>query len=138
MIITIEIPGAPTGKGRARSTSNGHHYTPAKTRAAEGYIQHLAAIAMQGLPRFEEPVSMSIDIAIAPVKSMPKRQRDEALCGRIRPAKKPDCDNIVKLISDALNTIVWRDDAQVVDLVVRKRYDLNERTTVIVSLAGAS
>lgn len=139
MIVHFQIPGKPTGKGRARATRSGHHYTPEKTRNAEAFVKCLAMEAMGDgqtwRPPCSAPVALSIDIAIMPPKSMPKRQRDEALCGRIRPAKKPDCDNIVKLISDALNGIVWVDDSQVVDLVVKKRYANDDVTTVIVSQA---
>lgn len=138
MIIRFEIPGKPTGKGRARATRSGHHYTPEKTRNAEAFVKLLACQAMEGSVLADYPVSLGIDIAITPPQSMPRRQRDEALCGRLRPAKKPDCDNIVKLISDALNGIVWVDDSQVVDLVVKKRYALADITTVIVSRADAA
>jgi len=44
------------------------------------------------------------------------------LMGFARPKKKPDCDNIAKIICDALNGIVYHDDSQVVDLEIRKYY----------------
>ena len=40
---------------------------------------------------------------------------------RLRPTTKPDWDNIAKVI-DALNHVVWADDASVVDGLVRKFY----------------
>ena len=45
-----------------------------------------------------------------------------ALAGEIFPTSKPDVDNVIKGIFDAMNEIVWRDDKQVVDLTVKKRY----------------
>ena len=42
--------------------------------------------------------------------------------GEIRPTVKPDWDNIGKIISDALNGIAYKDDAQVVSCTVEKRY----------------
>ncbi|MDF2537449.1 MAG: Holliday junction resolvase [Herbinix sp.] len=41
---------------------------------------------------------------------------------KIRPTKKPDIDNIAKVILDALNGIAYKDDTQVVTLEVRKFY----------------
>jgi Holliday junction resolvase RusA-like endonuclease len=40
----------------------------------------------------------------------------------IRPTKKPDVDNIAKSIQDALNKVLYRDDSQIVLLIVGKRY----------------
>ena len=52
--------------------------------------------------------------------------------GLIRPHKKPDVDNIAKVVLDALNGLVYTDDKQVTDLRVRKRYDTVERIEVII------
>ena len=38
------------------------------------------------------------------------------------PLKKPDVDNVAKIILDALNGIAYRDDKQVVELYVKKSY----------------
>lgn len=52
------------------------------------------------------------------------------LDGKILPTKKPDCDNIAKIILDALNGIAYHDDSQVVELTVEKRYSENARVYV--------
>ena len=44
------------------------------------------------------------------------------LNNEINVTKKPDCDNIAKIILDSLNKIAYHDDSQVVDLHVNKRY----------------
>lgn len=51
----------------------------------------------------------------------------------IRPTKKPDTDNVLKVIADSLNQIAYKDDAQVVDASVRKFYSRNPRTVVCIS-----
>ena len=43
------------------------------------------------------------------------------LSGELLPTKKPDIDNIVKAVLDALNEVAYRDDTQVVELQVRKQ-----------------
>lgn len=50
-----------------------------------------------------------------------ERARDAMLSGEIAPAKRPDMDNIIKIL-DALNGIAWIDDAQVVSILARKLY----------------
>lgn len=52
-------------------------------------------------------------------KSWPKKRRADALAGRVAPTGKPDVDNLLKTV-DALNGVVWADDAQVADARVRK------------------
>lgn len=44
------------------------------------------------------------------------------LDNKIAPTKKPDIDNIVKIILDAMNKFAFKDDTQVTKLEVEKRY----------------
>ena len=50
----------------------------------------------------------------------------------MRPTGRPDLDNIVKLYADAFNSVVWRDDSQVVRVVSEKRY--SDRPGVLVTV----
>ena len=54
------------------------------------------------------------------------------MAGEEYPTKKPDIDNIVKNILDALNVMAWADDAQVVSLIVSKVWSDNPRVEVVV------
>ena len=47
-----------------------------------------------------------------------------------RPTKKPDIDNVIKIITDALNGIAYDDDAQIVSLSATKFYDENPHVDV--------
>ena len=49
--------------------------------------------------------------------------------GQILPTKKPDADNIAKVICDALNGVAYGDDAQICKLCVSKRYQAVEGST---------
>ena len=67
-----------------------------------------------------------------PASTSKKRQqlmRDKV----IRPTKKPDMDNIIKIIADALNGIAYYDDSQIVDTAVRKFYSDEPRVVVKIS-----
>ena len=50
----------------------------------------------------------------------------------LRPTKKPDMDNVVKIIADSLNQIAYRDDTQIVDCQCRKFYSDNPRVEVTI------
>ncbi len=63
--------------------------------------------------------------------SFSKRKRLDAIERRLRPTTKPDWDNIAKTI-DALNKVVWPDDAAVVDAVVRKFYSEKPALVIVV------
>lgn len=44
------------------------------------------------------------------------------LNGEILPTKKPDSDNIIKIILDALNGIAYHDDSQICSIHFEKKY----------------
>jgi Holliday junction resolvase RusA-like endonuclease len=123
--ITIGLQGAPQGKGRARAFIRGGrigHYTPQKTRSYESMIFGAAIDAMGGRPPFDEAVTIEMR-AIYPIPaSWSERKRQKALIGDIRPTTKPDLDNIAKAWNDAMNGVVYTDDACVVLMLLEKRY----------------
>lgn len=120
-MLDIFLAGPPMGKQRVRVTKTGHAFTPEKTVSYEGRLALAAQEAMRGRPLLEGPLSVSI-VALMPIaKSKPKKWREAALAGEIKHTKKPDWDNIGKMI-DALNMIVWVDDAQIFIGSVSKYY----------------
>lgn len=135
--IRFVIPGKARGKGRARAAPlmrNGKpvigaggrpiviHHTPEETEAYESLVRIAAAQAMGGRAPTQRPVRMDVEIVVGVAKSWSgKRQRD-ALAGRIRPTGKPDMDNVAKALLDGFNTVVFADDAQVVETWLRKAY----------------
>lgn len=135
-MIRLEIPGTPTAKGRPRfSRASGRAYTPAKTAEAELGIKVIAALAMAGAAPFNGPLCVQMHAYFPVPASWSRKKRDAALTGVMRPTGKPDCDNLLKIL-DALNEIVWRDDAQVVDARVTKGYDARPRTVIVVQALG--
>ena len=63
-------------------------------------------------------------------KSCSKVRRTAMLNGELLPAKKPDIDNVVKAVLDALNKVAYRDDNQVVELKIRKQYSERPRLEI--------
>jgi Holliday junction resolvase RusA-like endonuclease len=123
--VTISLAGDPQGKGRARAFRRGNfigHYTPEKTRSYEGMIRTAAMDAMGNRPPIDVPVELVMRAVFSVPASWSKRKHADALAGAIKPAKKPDLDNIAKAWNDALNGVVYRDDALIVRATFEKRY----------------
>ena len=135
-VLSFEIPGQPIGQGRPKfSTINGHAraYDPEKSRNYKAYVKLLATQAMKdsGFTMIEGPCCLSIDAYFAVPKSKSKKFREAALSGLEYPTKKPDIDNIVKALQDALNGLAYKDDSSIVFLSVAKCYSEVPRVEVI-------
>lgn len=128
--IIIELLGEPKGKGRPRfARRTGHAYTPQKTASYEACLRHEAALAMADRPPFEGALRVQVSAYFGVPQSWSAKKRAAAFAGTIRPAKRPDLDNIAKML-DALNEVVWRDDAQVVSGLIEKFYSDRPRLRV--------
>lgn len=135
-MISFTVPGEPVGKARPRVTIAGgraHAYTPAKTAAYEQLVAVYASAAMKKAPLLEHPVRVRLDIYCKVPGTWSKKRRTNALAGIERPAKKPDLDNVVKILADGMNGIVWVDDAQIVELSCSKHYALEPYVSVSVT-----
>ena len=53
-----------------------------------------------------------------------------------RAPKKPDWDNIGKIVCDSLNLVSYHDDSAVVDAQVRKFYSETPRVDVMIKVVG--
>lgn len=117
-MITFYIPGRPQGKGRPRFTRNGHTYTPDKTRDYEETVRWL--YKLHGGQKLDGAVWVEIFANFEPPKSDSKKERARKLAGDAPCTVKPDCDNVAKIILDALNGVAYDDDNQVAHLAVSK------------------
>lgn len=134
-MLRITIPGEMRGKGRPRFARRGSFvraYTDERTATAETWIK-ACAVDQAGAVPIEAPVSVDIAIAVPVPASWSKRKREHALAGTLMPTGKPDLDNCIKLIADALNGIVWRDDKQIVRIAASKRYAVVAETVLQVA-----
>jgi hypothetical protein len=135
-VIVFTIPGIARGKQRPRATRTGRVYTPKETVNQEAYIKMLAATAMRGFAPLVGPLEATFSISVAIPKSFTRQQRNLIDEGKLYPTSKPDIDNVVKLLCDAMNGVVYGDDKQIVDLFVSKVYEDSASTTVMVSMKG--
>lgn len=126
MKVHFTVPGEPQGKGRPRFTArNGRAFarTPEKTAIYENLIKMEYQSQCKDV-RFQdkEPLYMEVAAYYTIPASTSKKKKAEMQNKILRPVKKPDWDNIGKVVADSLNQIAYRDDAQIVEAVVKKYY----------------
>lgn len=132
------MPGVPKALARMRHriqhTKDGRTfvqgYQPAESRSEQGAIRWLAQAAMHGQP----PLDGAIDLRVAAFMPVPqswsKRKQAAALSGEVRPTGKPDADNLLKQAGDGISGIAIRDDAQVTEATIWKRYSDTPRLVI--------
>ncbi len=135
-LISFTIPGEPQGKARARTFYNKFAgkittMTPEKTVNYEALIKLMfEQVRPEDFTPYMGEVKMSIRAFYGIPKSANKENKQLMLSNQIRPTKKPDADNCAKVVSDALNGIAYKDDTQVVELIVTKHYSEVPRVEV--------
>ena len=152
----IVIPGKPIAKKRPRfSVLKGKDGKPLQDKKSGRAItrtyneqeseEGLFALELRRQwqrPPLQGPVELCLLFCLPRPKGHYGTGRN---AGKLKPSapafhvKKPDCDNMVKFVKDCANTIVWKDDNQVCELVALKRYteSYQPRTEVMVRELGA-
>lgn len=131
-MIKIIVRGEPRGKDRPRfNRKSGRAYTTKETRQYEESIQaaHRERYGDKMFPK-DVPLATEIKAYCSVPASDSKVKRAKKLGGLIRPTKKPDWDNIGKVVADALNKVAFFDDAQIVEAHIYKYYGETPRIEV--------
>lgn len=126
MKVKFTIPGEPMGKQRPKFSRRGnyvHTYTPDKTVSYENLVKLEFERQCNTFP-FPKGIEleMCIEAYFSIPKSTSKKKTAQMLDKYIRPTKKPDADNIIKIIADSLNGIAYYDDSQIVSCKCDKYY----------------
>lgn len=136
--IKIVIQGEPVPKGRHRARivqPRGrpafiHFYQDSDTEKYETRVKQEAAIVMRGRGLILGALSVIITAWVAIPASWSEKKKQAARDQEIRPTPRPDADNYLKCCLDAMNDVVYKDDAQVVDQQVSKRYSDSPRLEI--------
>jgi Holliday junction resolvase RusA-like endonuclease len=127
-MITFTIYGDIVAQQRPKFARIGKYiqtYDPKPCKEYKKVVQLFAnqAVAQQkGFVPYEGPVEVVVWFFFAIPKSYSMAKRMDAANGRIRPTGRPDLDNLVKGVMDAVNGILWKDDSIVVALHTKKYY----------------
>ena len=74
----------------------------------------------------KEPLLGAVSVDILFIMPMPvfvsKTKKKQMLDQEVYPHKRPDLDNMGYLVTNAMKELVYKDDSQIVDLTMRKRY----------------
>lgn len=141
-MIHFRVEGKARGKERPKATTiHGHArmYTPKATRQYEEEVRQAFTGSNHGaVPVYEKDRSLRLTLLIAckVPKSYTKKMRQACLDGELQPTKKPDVDNIVKVICDALNGYAFTDDSQVTMVYAEKYYSEEDYVDVTISPIG--
>lgn len=124
-MISFSVASVPVAQPRQRHriiAGNGRqfvsNYTPTKApvNAFKAACQLAATTAYQGQP-LEGPIKVTIVFVMPRPKALIWKTRDMP---RVPSDKKPDIDNLYKSVVDCLNQVIWGDDSQIVEAILRK------------------
>lgn len=134
-MIQLIVYGEPVAQGRPRFARRGNFVTTYDPKKSRDYKDTVYSIAVEKRPDnlLEGPLSVKIKAFKGIPKSFSKKKMADAEAGILLPVTKPDCDNYAKGVKDALKGVIWRDDSQVVRLVIEKMYSAIPRLEVEIS-----
>ena len=121
-VLHVRIYGLPVAQGRPRArmfhdrsgTARVAMYDPATSRDWKRTVQQQVIDRRPPAPLAEVPLAMDLTFHLPRPQSLPKRITEHT--------KRPDLDNLVKAIKDALRGVIYHDDAQIVRLMAGKVY----------------
>ena len=114
------VDGKPVTKARPRF-ARGRAYTPATTVEAEERVR--AAYWAASALKYGRVVMFVGAVEMTCVFALPNRRRR-------------DWDNLAKLVCDALNGVAYRDDDQIHDATIQKRYTNDGDGFTVVTIKG--
>lgn len=123
--------GIPKGQPRPKAFARGGHaavYDPGTAEGWKGQVALAARPFLKSIPPDHSPLALRLDFFMPRPKGHFKFTKSGGSMILREPAPayhagKPDADNLAKAVMDALTQLgIWRDDACVVDLRVRKFY----------------
>jgi len=128
-LIKFTVPVPPVAKARPRVTVRGgfaRAYTPKKTAQFEQIVADCCPMH----PPINTPCHLSITFHLPIPKSWSKAKQKAAQDGELAPVTRPDIDNYIKSVMDALNGVAYEDDSQVVTLTAAKLYSVDPRVEI--------
>lgn len=112
---TIMVEPVPKARSRAMISKSGkrYSYTPAKTAHAENLIRDRV---IELGKCFEVGVPIKLQATFY-------REKPKSLSKKVAfPVSRPDWDNYAKLLTDALEKFVYKNDSQITTATIKKRF----------------
>lgn len=121
--IKLTIYGNPRPQQRSRTVRKKGRtwtYTPAESENWQESIRWQAMKQSHELGILEGALTLEVWFWLQRPKSLPKKVEHAV--------KKPDLDNLVKAVKDALEGMCYKNDSQFIDEQIHKRYAMNNGT----------
>jgi len=115
--IEFKVYGDPVAQGRPRFFRKGNFvgtYDPEKSKSWKESVKWQAIEYMRNRQMINGAIRMELNFFLQRPKSLPKKV--------IKHIKRPDIDNLAKAVKDALRSICYRDDSQIVYCIITKDY----------------
>ena len=128
-LIHLTIPGEPMAKARPRWAKWGI-YTPKKTVNYETQIKERFAAEHPNFELLLGPIALTIKAYLGIPKSVSKKKRLLMEGEKILPTKRPDADNIIKIVMDALQGLTFKNDSQLFNICITKYYSSRPRVEI--------
>ena len=140
-MIKFTVLGRPQGKDRPRFRKIGNYVSTYNTESTAEYEKKVKLSAIEQCKdqlnkEYTGLVKMSIKAYFKPNKGISKKQHN-LLIGQAH-LKRPDLDNLIKIICDGLNGVAYKDDNQVAIISAEKVYDDEERVEVIIEYGNSN
>ena len=127
------IPGKPLGSGSPvgsrKLIKQGIH----NRQGADGYRSLISMIAKTAIAEqgWNEPCYILVTIYLGNMKNLNKKQRAAFWESEALPTRRPTCSKILQHVMAALKGLAWKDDRQVVGVLVAKKYRKEEGVEVL-------
>lgn len=133
--VSFFVPGTPRPQGSKRAFVAGGRAVMTESSGAKhkdwrAQVAHEAHEAYGDTLLLAGPVTLDVTFVLLRPKSRPK--------SRPMPDSAPDTSKLVRAVEDSLTGVVWRDDAQVVELLARKIYGDRPGARIVVTPYGTS
>ena len=119
---SFQIVPVPQGRPRMCRVGSGvRAVDPPKSRIYKETLQQMTKMAKPQMIT-DTPLDIGLWFVLPVPLSWSKKKRQQALAGEILPQGRPDLDNLIKAVLDAMNGVVWEDDSSIVEVTARKVY----------------
>ncbi|WP_105965033.1 RusA family crossover junction endodeoxyribonuclease [Apilactobacillus micheneri] len=129
-MINLTLPIAPVAAGRPRFNRNGHAYDPKKSKVFKRQVESMLKFMYREKPISGKPIEVYVAFYREIQSSISKKEHARRANHEHMPIHKPDTDNYIKSILDAMNGILWTDDNLIVHIDAYKYYDDNPRIEI--------
>lgn len=123
MQFEFEYFGEPVAQSRPKfSFKTGHAYEQQKSKNYKDALRNYVQLHVQDKRMLEGPLTFELNVFRSIPKSWSNKKKKLAEEGFIQPTGRPDTDNYIKAVLDALSGVLMKDDSQVTVIIATKTY----------------